>query len=60
MGHGDQSAPFEEGRRLAAGIAGARFVPLESDNHLVLEDEPAWGHMVGAIRGFIAGEMERG
>lgn len=57
---GDQSAPFEEGRRLAAGIAGARFVPLESDNHLVLEDEPAWGQMVGAIRGFIAGEIAGG
>jgi pimeloyl-ACP methyl ester carboxylesterase/DNA-binding winged helix-turn-helix (wHTH) protein len=50
---GDQTSPFEEGRRLAAGIPGARLVPLDSDNHLVLEDEPAWPHMLSAIREFV-------
>ncbi len=50
---GDQASPFEEGRRLAAGIPGARFVSLESDNHLVLEDEPAWPRMVESIRAFL-------
>ena len=50
---GDQATPFEEGRRLAAGIPGARFVSLESDNHLVLEGEPAWPRMVEAIRDFL-------
>src|SRR5262249_39066387 len=34
--------PLHEGRLLAAGIPGARFVPLPSRNHLLLEDEPAW------------------
>ena len=33
---------FDEGRYLASHIAGARLVALESDNHIVLEDEPAW------------------
>jgi hypothetical protein len=30
----DRSIPFEAGRELAAGIRGARFVPLEGDAHL--------------------------
>jgi pimeloyl-ACP methyl ester carboxylesterase len=38
----DGAVPFDEGRRLAAAIRGARFVPLPSRNHLVLADEPAW------------------
>ncbi|MDA1062407.1 MAG: hypothetical protein O2895_05830 [Chloroflexi bacterium] len=38
----DQTVPFEEGRRLAAVILNARLVPLDSDNQLLLEDEPAW------------------
>jgi DNA-binding winged helix-turn-helix (wHTH) protein/pimeloyl-ACP methyl ester carboxylesterase len=51
---GDQAAPFDEGRWLAAGIPGARFVPLESDNHLILEDEPAWEQYQSAVRAFLA------
>ena len=39
---GDLMQPFDEARYLAAGIPGARLVALESDNHIVLEDEPAW------------------
>ncbi len=38
----DQAVPFEEGRRLAALIPGARFVPLDGRNHILLADEPAW------------------
>ena len=30
----DRMIPFEAGRELAAGIPGARFVPLEGDAHL--------------------------
>jgi len=37
---GDRIAPLEEGRRIAALIPNARFVPLESDNHAVLEGTP--------------------
>ena len=39
---GDQMNEFSEGRRLAAEIPDARLVTLESDNHVLLEDEPAW------------------
>jgi class 3 adenylate cyclase/pimeloyl-ACP methyl ester carboxylesterase len=45
--------PFEQGRRLAAGIRGARFVPLASRNHLILEDEPAFPRFLQEIRDFL-------
>ena len=50
---GDQAVPFEEGRRLAKRIPRAKFQPLDSVNHLVLEDEPAWSVMIGAVRDFV-------
>jgi pimeloyl-ACP methyl ester carboxylesterase/DNA-binding winged helix-turn-helix (wHTH) protein len=40
--HGDRVAPSEEGRIVATEIPNARFVPLSSDNHLLLAEEPAW------------------
>jgi TolB-like protein/pimeloyl-ACP methyl ester carboxylesterase/Flp pilus assembly protein TadD len=49
--------PFEEGRLLAAKIPGARFVPLEGRNHLLLEHEPAWAKFVTEVRRFL--ETER-
>jgi pimeloyl-ACP methyl ester carboxylesterase/DNA-binding CsgD family transcriptional regulator len=39
---GDAMVPFEAGRRLAAAIPNARFVPLEGKNHILRPDEPAW------------------
>ncbi len=50
---GDQVVPFDEGRLIAAGIPRARFVPLESNNHLLLEDEPAWGRFLDELRAFL-------
>ena len=47
----DARVPFDEGRRLAALIPGARFLALESANHVLLEVEPAWrGVRRGAVR----------
>ena len=46
--------PFENGRSLAAGIPGARFVPLQSRNHLILEDEPAYARFLEEIRSFLS------
>jgi DNA-binding winged helix-turn-helix (wHTH) protein/alpha-beta hydrolase superfamily lysophospholipase len=45
--------PAEQGRALAAGISGARFVPLPSASHIVLPREPAWEHCVREIVGFV-------
>lgn len=49
----DGAVPFEEGRRLAAGIKGARFVALEGRNHLILESDPSWKRFVDEITGFV-------
>jgi pimeloyl-ACP methyl ester carboxylesterase len=38
---GDAQVPFELGRQLAASIPGAKFVALQSSNHILLEDDPA-------------------
>jgi pimeloyl-ACP methyl ester carboxylesterase len=38
---GDLIAPFESGQQLAALIPSAKFVALHSNNHLLLENEPA-------------------
>ncbi len=47
--------PYEEGRRTAALIPGAEFVSLESDNHILLPDEPAWQKLVAEFRRFLPG-----
>ncbi len=49
----DARVPFELGRRMAAGIPGARFVPLESQNHIMLEGEPALGRFLEELKAFI-------
>jgi len=49
----DARVPFEAGRRMAAGIPGARFVPLESRNHLILESEPAFARFLEEMRAFL-------
>jgi pimeloyl-ACP methyl ester carboxylesterase/DNA-binding winged helix-turn-helix (wHTH) protein len=51
----DAVVPFEAGRRLAARMDNARFVPLDSQNHLLLEDEPAWPRFVEEVRAFVGG-----
>jgi pimeloyl-ACP methyl ester carboxylesterase len=38
---GDAQVPFEYGRQLAAEIPGAKFVALQSNNHILLEQDPA-------------------
>ena len=38
----DAVVPLSEGRLLAARIPDARFVQLDSRNHVLLEHEPAW------------------
>jgi pimeloyl-ACP methyl ester carboxylesterase len=50
----DARVPFDQGRRLAAAIPGARFVPLPSRNHLILENEPAFPRFLQELRTFLA------
>jgi pimeloyl-ACP methyl ester carboxylesterase/DNA-binding winged helix-turn-helix (wHTH) protein len=49
----DGVVPFDEGRLLAAGIPGAKFVPLPSRNHLLLEGEPAWPIFLRELGAFL-------
>lgn len=55
---GDQIIPFDEGRTLAALIPEARFVPLESRNHILLEREPAWTRFLEEIETFLSGPAD--
>jgi pimeloyl-ACP methyl ester carboxylesterase/DNA-binding CsgD family transcriptional regulator len=51
----DGAVPFEEGRLMASLIPGARFVPLDSANHLLLESEPAWRRFLEEAEAFLPG-----
>jgi pimeloyl-ACP methyl ester carboxylesterase/DNA-binding CsgD family transcriptional regulator len=50
---GDARVPFEESRLIAGLIPGARFVPLDSENHLLLDGEPAWLRWREEFRAFL-------
>jgi pimeloyl-ACP methyl ester carboxylesterase len=52
----DARVPFEAGRRMAAGIPGARFVQLEGENHILLESEPAFTRFVQELKSFIGSQ----
>src|SRR5207247_6344680 len=49
----DALQPFDEGRRVAAGIRGARFVPLEGRNHIILRGDPGWSRFLDEISMFL-------
>ena len=55
--HSRQSAvlPFDEGRKVAALVPNAQFVPLESRNHILLGTEPAWKQFVSELDKFLPG-----
>jgi pimeloyl-ACP methyl ester carboxylesterase/DNA-binding CsgD family transcriptional regulator len=53
---GDRVVPLEEGRLLAALIPGARLVVLDSANHILLSDEPAWPVFLSELHRFLGSE----
>ncbi|MFC5263160.1 alpha/beta fold hydrolase [Kribbella qitaiheensis] len=53
---GDRVVPVDEGRLLATLVPGARLVVLESANHILLSDEPAWASFVSELRAFLGTE----
>ena len=53
---GDQINGFEQARYLAAHIRGAHLVALNSDNHIVLSDEPAWLVLREEITAFLSSD----
>ena len=48
--------PFSEGMRTAELIPGAEFVSLDSANHVLLPDEPAWRQLASEFRRFMQGD----
>ncbi len=55
VGHSTRDAvvPFESGRALAARIPGARFIAIESPNHLLLESDPGWPKYARIVEEFL-------
>jgi pimeloyl-ACP methyl ester carboxylesterase len=56
---GDMAVPFQSGREFATRIADARFVALDSENHILLAGEPAFAHFIQEVRGFCAEAIHR-
>jgi pimeloyl-ACP methyl ester carboxylesterase len=54
----DARVPMEAGRRMAAGIPGARFLVLAGRNHELLDGEPAFASFVAELKAFIAPKPE--
>ena len=50
----DNLVPFEEGRRIATLIPNAKFVSLESENHVPLPGEPAWQKFIAEMEAFLS------
>lgn len=49
----DAMQPFDEGRRIAAGIRGARFVAFEGRNHMILQSDPVWSRFFNEVERFL-------
>lgn len=49
----DDVVPIALGQELAANITGAQFVELDSKNHVLLENEPAWGRFCDEVLEFM-------
>lgn len=50
---GDMRVPLTAGQELAAGIPGARFMTLESNNHILPNSDPAWAKFSSAMTSFL-------
>ena len=48
----DEVVPFSMGQMLATEIPGAEFIELDSRNHILLADEPAWARFRDAMLEF--------
>ena len=56
----DFRIPFTQGLELASRIRGSRLVPLDTRNHLLQPDEPAWEHLLREIDAFLADDESSG
>src|SRR5688572_31230696 len=54
----DVAVPAREGRILADLIPGARFAAVDSRNHILVEDEPAWPQFLAEVRAFLGADQQ--
>lgn len=59
-GRADMRIPFSQGREIAARIRGSRLVPLDTRNHLLVADEPAWEQLLREVDDFLADDESTG
>jgi DNA-binding SARP family transcriptional activator/pimeloyl-ACP methyl ester carboxylesterase len=50
----DRRPPLEQGRLLASLLPDSAFVVLESPNHILLADEPAWQVFLAEVEAFLS------
>jgi pimeloyl-ACP methyl ester carboxylesterase/DNA-binding CsgD family transcriptional regulator len=53
---GDRATTFQNAIDVAGQIPDARLVELDSANHILLADEPAWATFVNEVRTFLAAD----
>ena len=53
---GDRSTTFDNAVSVSSLVPGARLVPLQSRNHILLADEPAWGVFIDEVEQFLEPE----
>ena len=52
----DRMVDYAEARLVASSVPGAQMVTLDSDNHIVLSDEPSWGVFMAEVSAFLKQE----
>ena len=48
----EEAVPLSQARLIAANVPGAKFVELDSRNHILLESEPAWDRFKAEVLSF--------
>lgn len=56
----DRVVPLDQGRALASLIPDARLVVLDTANHILLSDEPAWSTFLSELQAFLGSERGPG
>jgi pimeloyl-ACP methyl ester carboxylesterase/DNA-binding CsgD family transcriptional regulator len=49
----EEAVPLSQGRLIASAIPNAKFVEIDSKNHILLEHEPAWQHFKEEVLAFV-------
>jgi pimeloyl-ACP methyl ester carboxylesterase/DNA-binding CsgD family transcriptional regulator len=56
---GDRSTTFDNAVSVSGLIPGARLVAMDSRNHILLADEPAWATFMTEVRAFVEPDRHR-